>query len=92
MSCGPNKFNSFIKPPNLIFTNSCKLHDKRYFNKNGKVRADLKFLKDMFNDIKNSNFNYFKKLILYLIAIIYFLFVFIFGFLFYGKNNFFTSP
>ena len=84
MACGPNKFNSFIKSPNLIFANSCILHDKNYYNKSGKIKADLNFLKNMFNDIKISNFNFFKKLILYLIAIIYFLFVFVFGFLFYN--------
>ena len=86
MSCGPNKFNSFIKPPNYIFKNSCKIHDKNYYNKKGKIKSDFKFLKDMLNDIKKSKTNFFKKIYLFLIAFIYFFCVLIFGFLFYNKK------
>ena len=83
MACGPNKYSRFVKPPNLIFKKSCQIHDKDYFNKNGKIKSDFNFLKNMLQDIKNSNQNILVKIILRLIAYFYFCLVFLFGFLFY---------
>jgi hypothetical protein len=68
--CGPEGgfLSNFI--PDLIFRNSCKIHDEAYRSGVNKNEADSRFLSDMFQEVATSgNPLYYPVAVLYYVLI-----------------------
>jgi len=78
--CGSK--GGWIKPPNFIFKASCNQHDFHYWRgckESDRKKADKSFYKYMKIDIKERDYNFFKKAWYYTWAYSYYKAVRIFG-------------
>jgi hypothetical protein len=90
--CGPGVTMLLI--PQFIFRASCEKHDEYYDIGGGlieKVYADVMFCAYMLEDIKKGQFGFWKRYGYFLVVLLYFILVSIFGLFifkwkFYGKN------
>lgn len=83
--CGAGKSAFLI--PDFIFTADCKKHDE-YYEKGGgiveKVMADAFFYAFMLEDISKNVSKFRKKMFYFLMATLYYIFVSLFGGLFFN--------